>query len=99
MQAALRERFALDDDEAARLAEQTPRDATDLFAFTSHIDERSSPPQRLRMVALMWRVACADGHRAAPERRVLWRSVDRLHVPHSASMQARQAAQREAGPA
>ena len=43
--AALREKFALGDDEAARLAElaeATAQRATDLYSFTSRIEKRSS---------------------------------------------------------
>jgi uncharacterized tellurite resistance protein B-like protein len=49
--AALRAKFTLADDEAARLAElaeTTARQATDLFAFTSRINERFEMPQKLR---------------------------------------------------
>ena len=77
--AALREKFALGDDEAQRLAElaeATARDATDLFAFTSRINERFEMPQKLRMVEHMWRVAYADGHLSEHERHVLWRIAD-----------------------
>jgi uncharacterized protein YbaA (DUF1428 family)/uncharacterized tellurite resistance protein B-like protein len=65
VRAALRDKFALSADEAQRLAELAEvaaRDATDLFSFTSRINERFDMPQKLRMVEHMWRVAYADGH-------------------------------------
>jgi uncharacterized tellurite resistance protein B-like protein len=98
--AALREKFALSDDETARLAELaevTARDATDLFAFTSRIDERFDQAQKTRMIELMWRVAYADGHLSEDERHVLWRVADLLHVPHGAYVHARMRAARDAG--
>lgn len=102
--AALRDKFALADDEAARLAELAEgaaREATDLFAFTSRINERFEMPQKLRMVEHMWRVAYVDGHLSEHERHVMWRIADLLHVPQGAYVHARLRAQAEAeaGPA
>jgi len=98
--AALRDKFALSDDEAARLAElaeTTAQTATDLFSFTSRIKDRFDMPQRLRMIEHMWRVAYADGHLGEHERHVLWRIADLLHVPQGAYVNARLRAQAEAG--
>ncbi|HEY0821713.1 MAG TPA: TerB family tellurite resistance protein [Rhizobacter sp.] len=96
----LRDKFSLSDDEAQRLAElaeEAARRATDLFSFTSHINERFEMPQKLRMVELMWRVAYADGHLSEHERHVLWRIADLLHVPQGAYVNARLRAQQDAG--
>jgi len=98
--AALREKFALDEDEATRLtelAEATAQQSTDLFAFTSRINERFDMARKLRMVELMWRVAYADGKLTEHERHVLWRIADLLHVPQGAYVNARLRAQAEAG--
>ena len=104
VRAALGDKFALTSDEAqalAELAEATAREATDLFTFTSCINERFEMPQKLRMIEHMWRVAYADGHLSAHERHVLWRIADLLHVPQGAYVNARMRAQqaREAGEA
>ena len=83
VRAALRDKFALADDEAQRLAElaeATAHQATDLFSFTSRINERFEMPQKLRMVEHLWRVALADGHLGDHERHVLWRIADLLHL-------------------
>jgi len=98
--AALREKFGLDADEAARLSElarTTATNATDLFSFTSHIDEAFEMSQKVRMIELMWRVAYADGHLSEHERHVMWRIADLLHVPQGAYVHARMRAQKEAG--
>ena len=97
---ALRAKFALADDEIARLielAEQARRDATDWFEFTSHINAHFDMAAKIRMVEYMWRVAYADGHLSAHERHVLWRVADLLHVPQGAYVHARLRAQQEAG--
>lgn len=96
VRAALRDKFALADDEAGRLAElaeATAHQATDLFSFTSRINERFEMPQKLRMVEHMWRIAYADGHLSEHERHVLWRIADLLHVPQGAYVHARMRAQ------
>ncbi len=98
--AALRDKFALDTDEADRLTElalQTAQQATDLFGFTSRINEHFDMPQKLRMIEHMWRVAYADGHIGDLERHVLWRVADLLHVPKGAYVHARIRARQEAG--
>lgn len=99
---ALREKFSLTEDEALRLAERaeaTSREATDLYTFTSAINERFEMPQKLRMVELMWRVAYADGHLGDHERHVMWRIADLLHVPQGAYVHARMRAQQDAADA
>jgi len=96
VRAALRDKFELTDDEALRLAELAEgkaKEATDLFAFTSSINERFDMVQKLRMVEHMWRVAYADGHLSEHERHVLWRVADLLHVPQGAYVHARLRAQ------
>ena len=100
VQAALRDKFSLSDDEAQRLtelAQTTAHGASDLFSFTSRINEHFDMPQKLRMVEHMWRVAYADGHLSEHERHVLWRVADLLHVPQGAYVHARLRAQQAAG--
>lgn len=90
--AALREKFELADDEAARLtdlAEHTARRSTDLFAFTERINRHFDMPRKLRMIELMWQVAYADGELDAHERHIVWRIADLLHVPPAALHHAR----------
>jgi uncharacterized tellurite resistance protein B-like protein len=98
--AALRDKFALAEDETARLvelAEQAARDATDWFEFTSHINTHFDMAAKIRMVELMWRVAYADGHLSERERHTLWRLSDLLHVPHGAYINAKMRAKADAG--
>lgn len=96
---ALRTKFALHDDEVARLIElagRAAREATDWFEFTSHINAHFDMPAKIRMVEAMWRVAYADGHLSEHERHTLWRLSDLLHVPHGAYVNARLRAQQAA---
>ena len=96
---ALSAKFELADDEAARLAElaeATAREATDLYAFTSRINDGFDMPQKLRMIETMWEVAYADGRLSEHERHVMWRIADLLHVPQGAYVHARMRAQQRA---
>lgn len=94
--AALKAKFDLDDDEAARLAElaeATAKRSTDLFSFTTHINDRFEMPQKIAMLEHLWRVALADGVLSAHERHMMWRIADLLHVPQGAAAHARLRAQ------
>jgi len=90
--AALRNKFALTDDELARLqelAEQAAREASDLYRYTSRINETYDMSRKIRLVELMWQVAYADGELSAHERHIVWRVADLLHVPEGARVHAR----------
>ncbi|WP_377158491.1 TerB family tellurite resistance protein [Roseateles sp. UC29_93] len=92
--------FALSEDEADALtaqAERTARTASDLFAFTSPVDERWDMPAKLRLVELMWGVAYADGKLGDIERHTMWRIADLLHIPQGAYHHARIRAKAAAG--
>ena len=96
VRAALCDKFQLADDEAARLAElaqATAQASSDLYGFTSRIDQAFDMPAKLRMIEHMWRVAYADGHLSAHERHVMWRIADLLHIPQGAYHHARLRAQ------
>jgi uncharacterized tellurite resistance protein B-like protein len=100
VQHALRETFSLTAEEAHELdarAREAAAQATDLYAFTSHLNQRFEMADKLRIIELMWRVAYADGHLAEHERHVMWRLADLMHIPQGAYHLARQRAQAAAG--
>ncbi|MCB2044141.1 MAG: TerB family tellurite resistance protein, partial [Rhodoferax sp.] len=70
---------------------------TDLFAYTSRINEHFDMPQKLRMIEHMWRVAYADGRLSDHERHVMWRVADLLHIPKGAYVHAKIRAREAAG--
>lgn len=97
---ALCAKFALSPDEAARLAEladQTARQATDFFTFTSKINDAFDMAQKIRITEHMWRVAYADGVLSAHENHVMRRLSDLLHVPHGAYVAAKMRAREASG--
>ncbi|OGB30919.1 MAG: hypothetical protein A3F78_09925 [Burkholderiales bacterium RIFCSPLOWO2_12_FULL_61_40] len=83
--AALRTRFALSDDELARLlaqAEHTAQNANDYFRFTSAMNEQCTQAQKIQVVELMWQIAYADGHLDAHENHLISKIAGLLHVTH-----------------
>jgi uncharacterized tellurite resistance protein B-like protein len=97
--AAMREKFGLGEDDAARLvalAEEEVAQANDRFQFTSLINAQFTQEQKIRVVELMWRVAYADATLSAHEQHVIRKIAELLHVPHGdyihAKMRARDAA-------
>ena len=97
--AALRDKFALADDEIDRLmdlAEPASKGATDDFAFTSRINESFEMEQKLRVIEHMWRVAYADGTLSAHENHLMRKVADLLYIPHGAYVHAEMRAQQAA---
>lgn len=97
---ALIELFPQSESEADVLmtqAESSSRMASDLFAFTSPIDELWDMPAKLRLVELMWGVAYADGRLSEIERHTMLRIVYLLHIPPGAQVHARMRAKAAAG--
>jgi uncharacterized tellurite resistance protein B-like protein len=94
---ALREKFALSDEEVAELvelAEQTARTSNDFHRFTSVINDGFTQDQKIRIVENMWRVAFADGRLDAHEHHLISKIAGLLHVTHgqyiAAKMRARE---------
>jgi hypothetical protein len=65
---ALAVKFRLAEDESERLAElaeATAQSATDLYTFTSRIDERFDIPRKVRMIECMWQWRSVGGERTS----------------------------------
>jgi len=98
--AALRNRFALAEDELARLVEQAEaqaRTANDYFHFTSRINDYVSQPQKIALVEAMWDVAYADGVLDVNENHVISKVAELLHVTHGEYIAAKMRAKEAAG--
>ena len=79
----LQERFELDPSAARELmrrAEQSEREAIDLYQFTSVLKRALDEPGRLAVVELLWDVAYADGHADELEENTVWRVAELLGV-------------------
>jgi len=98
---ALREKFALSEDEIERLielAQNTAKTAYDYQRFTSQLNDRFSQEQKIRVVEAMWQVAYADAHLDANENHVISKVAGLLHVTHGEYISAKGRAKAAAGP-
>lgn len=83
--AALRQKFAMTEDEVSQLvelAEEKARGANDFHQFTSAINDGFDQDRKIRIVQYMWQVAYADGHLDAHENHLISRIAGLLHVTH-----------------
>ncbi len=79
----LKSRFALDEAATAELIEKATaadREAIDLYHFTRLINRQCDLDGRVRMIEMMWEIACADGRVTEFEDNLLWRVADLLGV-------------------
>lgn len=97
---ALRTRFALGEDEVARLlelAETTSREAPDLYSFTSQLNNACSLEQKTQIFEYLWQVAYADGHLSPHENHLLLKLGALLHMPRGEFVAAKQRGRQAAG--
>lgn len=100
--AALRNKFALADDELARLvelAEQTAKSAYDYHRFTSSLNEHFTQAQKIQVIENMWQVAYADTHLDAHENHLISKIAGLLYVTHGEYIVAKMWAKEAAGQA
>lgn len=86
------ERFGLDPDEADDLLSQgieAANEAVSLYNFTSIINSRCTPEEKLGIVSNLWEVAFADGVLDKQEEYLVRKIADLLHVSHSQFIKAR----------
>jgi len=94
---ALREQFALSDEESEELieiAQERSRESHSLHPFLRQINDHFTPQQKARMVEDLWRVAHADGRLDKYEEYQIRRIADLLYVPHSAFIRGKHRAGR-----
>ena len=94
---ALRSKFALSDDELARLLElavTTSQTAYDYQRFTSSLNTHFTQDQKIQLVEAMWQVAYADARLDENEMHTISKVAGLLHVTHgeyiAAKMRARE---------
>ena len=100
--ASLRGKFALTDDELARLvelAELTAKNASDYHQFTSRINDSFAHEQKIQMVEDMWQVAYADAHLDTNENHLISKIAALLYVTHGEYIGAKMRAREAASPA
>jgi uncharacterized tellurite resistance protein B-like protein len=96
----LRTRFALGNDELARLvelAEHTAKTSYDYHHFTSTLNDFFTHPQKIRIVENMWQVAYSDAHLDAHENHLIGKIAGLLHVTQGEYIGAKMRAKEAAG--
>lgn len=84
--AMLRDTFDIDGDdlkELMRTAEAGSADASDLFQFTSLINEHYENEQKIELLENLWRVAYADGRLDKYEEQFLRKIAGLINLPPS----------------
>ena len=100
IQRLLGERFALAPEAARDLlaaAERAAQRSSQLFPFTRLVVDRLDPPERVRLIEMLWEVAYADGALAPDEDALLRRVAGLVHVPDQERGAARQRVLRRLG--
>ncbi|MGE0844754.1 MAG: TerB family tellurite resistance protein [Flavobacteriaceae bacterium] len=80
----LQREYSLGERETKLLIEEArarDREAVDLFAFTSVLKRNLDAEGRRRVVAMLWRLAYADGEVHEFEDNLVWRIAELLGVP------------------
>jgi len=67
-------------DELIQAAKAADREAVDFYHFTSLLMRTLDEKGRLRVVEMLWKMACADGTVGELEDNVMWRVADLLAV-------------------
>jgi len=78
--------FNLTEQEVTDLLEkafQFSEDASDFYLFTSKLNQHYSLDERIKIIALLWQVAYADGELASIEEHIIRKIADLLHLRHS----------------
>jgi len=100
VRAALTRRFALDEQELARLVDEAAaqvKQANDYFHFTSRLNDHCSQPDKIALVEAMWDVAYANGVLDVAEMHVISKVAGLLHVTHGEYIAAKMRAKQGAG--
>ena len=82
-----------DQDDVLEAARELVHNATDLYRFTSRINEVFDNDGKYKLVVALWRVAFADGEIDRYEEHMIRRISELLYLHHSHFMQAKHEAQ------
>jgi len=63
-------------------AEREAQQATSLYPFTRLINRVCEPREKVRIIGMLWRVTCSDGHVDRYEEHLVRKIADLLYVPH-----------------
>lgn len=70
-------------DTILKQAFELSENANDFYQFTSQLNQHLSLDERIKIVALLWQVAYADGELANIEEHIIRKIADLLHLRHT----------------
>lgn len=88
----MKKTFCLSEDEVSDIlisATHLSENATDFYQFTTTINQHYTLEQRMKIVALLWQVAYADGELASIEEHIIRKIADLLHLNHGEYIQVK----------
>lgn len=92
---ALRSSFGIDEaavDELMHEGGREAQQAVSLYDYVARLNRDQGAEEKRALVAMLWRVAWADGRLDPHEEHLLRQIADLLHVPHAAMIQEKLAA-------
>lgn len=91
-------RLRMDQSQALIAAAEREADlATSLHGFTALLNQALTPPEKLSVLELMWRVALADRHLDKYEEHLARKVADLLHISHADFVRTKLRVQDQAG--
>lgn len=94
--------YGLDPETARSLvaeAERAAEEVVSLYEFTRRLNEELSPPEKVEIIEMLWRVAFADGRLDKYEEHLVRKAADLLYVPHRRFIRAKLKIEGEPPPA
>ncbi len=79
------------------LAARQTHQATDLFEFTSAVNDHYTPQQKKSLIESLWEIAFADGQLHHFEEHLVRKIAELIYVPHSEFIQTKLAVQERLG--
>ena len=70
-------------------AERAVEEAVSLYEFTRRLNDELSPPEKVEIIEMLWRVAFADGRLDKYEEHLVRKAADLLYVPHRRFIRAK----------
>ena len=86
-----------DIDDLIRKAEMADSESVDLYSFTSILNRKPDPDEKVHFIELLWELAYADGVRHELEDHIVWRIADLMGVDGRDRILARQRVTKRSG--
>ena len=83
--------------ELIELAREEESRAVDLYGFTRKLTKTLEPDERLKIIEMLWEIACSDGVLNEFEENLVWRVAELMHVAPRERIRLRQMVKARSG--